>query len=72
MKHLWCWLSLGCALICYVQRCRVDARWWQFPVVTLLLFGPILVCGVLLSAGLAAYMDWITEQIARWGWLGEG
>ena len=32
MKHLWCWLALGCALICYVQRGLDDPRWFRYPI----------------------------------------
>ena len=31
MKHIFCWIALGCASICYVQRCIEDKYWLTVP-----------------------------------------
>ena len=65
MKHLWCWLALGCALVCYGQRCVENRLWWTIPIWVVLIFGPILGMG----AVLIWYYGWLAKaSLLLWLW----
>ena len=61
MKHLWCYLALACAMVCYVQRGLADPRWFKY------LVGYLLFCVFILIAGVGC--GGIAEWLSRHGWL---
>ena len=58
MKHLWCWLALGCALVCYGQRVAENRVWLTLPLAV-----------VIAMSGMLGWLGFCAWFFVKIGWF---